>query len=66
MTDWAYNNFIGGTASGSSLTFRTQDIDTGILSTESYLPDPLIDWLPEACQRGKYLPTWHLVKSYGR
>ncbi len=23
------------------------------------------DWLPESCKREKYLPTWHLVRSYG-
>ena len=26
------------------------------------LPDPLIDWLPYNIE--KYLPTWHLVRSY--
>ena len=22
------------------------------------------DWLPESCKWEKYLPTWHLVRSY--
>ena len=26
------------------------------------LPDPLIDWLPY--HYTKYIPTWHLVRSY--
>jgi len=32
----------------------------GITTLE--LPDPLIDWLPYKWK--KYLPTWHLVRSY--
>ena len=32
--------------------------DTITIST----PDPLIDWLPYHYK--KYLPTWHLVRSY--
>jgi len=28
------------------------------------LPDPLIDWLPNSCLYTKYVPTWHLVRSY--
>ncbi len=27
-------------------------------------PDPLIDWLPNSCLYTKYVPTWHLVRSY--
>lgn len=27
-------------------------------------PDPLIDWLPNSCLYVKYVPTWHLVRSY--
>ena len=23
-----------------------------------------LEWLPEACQWEKYIPIWHLVKSY--
>jgi len=32
-------------------------------TTEIFSLDPLIDWLPY--HNKKYLPTWHLVKSYG-
>ena len=28
------------------------------------IPDPLIDWLPNSCLYTKYVPTWHLVRSY--
>ena len=35
-------------------------------NTGNYLtvtsPDPLIDWLPYKWK--KYIPTWHLVRSY--
>jgi len=47
-----------------SLTDTTNDTITfdklGV--TTWSLPDPLIDWLPYKWK--KYLPTWHLVKSY--
>ena len=26
--------------------------------------EPLVDWLPKASQHKKYIPTWHLVRSY--
>ncbi len=47
-------------ASTSTLTFDIDDIAT----TTIELPDPLIDWLPNSCLYEKYLPTWHLVRSY--
>ena len=28
------------------------------------IPDPLIDWLPNSCLYTKYVPTWHLIRSY--
>ena len=49
--------------------YLTADITAGA-STVSFdnptdfitIPDPLIDWLPYHYK--KYLPTWHLVRSY--
>ncbi len=37
--------------------------DTGNNITVS-TPDPLIDWLPNSCLYTKYVPTWHLIRSY--
>jgi hypothetical protein len=60
MTDWTtFANDIS-TAAGSIISY-TYDFD-GTNSTEIYLPDPLIDWLPYKVE--KYIPTWHLVRSY--
>ncbi len=46
----------------STASTNTISIDT-LNNTTLELPDPLIDWLPYKWK--KYLPTWHLVKSYG-
>ena len=52
------------------LQFQTGANITGALDLSNIgvniitFPDPLIDWLPKASQRKKYLPTWHLVRSY--
>ena len=51
--------------SSNALTFNFDDSITSA-TTEFYLPDPLIDWLPNSCLYTKYLPTWHLVKSYSK
>ena len=47
-------------------TFDTQ-LDTNTSFTDNFIlttPDPLIDWLPNSCLYTKYVPTWHLVRSY--
>ena len=43
-------------------TTGTTDWTDTITATTIELPDELIDWLPYKVE--KYLPTWHLVKSY--
>jgi len=59
-----YNNLtwdIGNCYSG------TQDINFTTAGTTDITwtsPPPLIDWLPNSCLYEKYLPTWHLVRSY--
>jgi len=65
MSDFSreWNNY-NGSASGTSIVFDTTDtaaVDGGTTYTFE-LPDPLIDWLPYKIE--KYLPTWHLVRSY--
>jgi len=40
---------------------NTQTLNVGT-PTIIELPDPLTDWLPYKWK--KYLPTWHLVRSY--
>jgi len=47
--------------------FDTQ-LDTNTSFTQNFTltsPDPLIDWLPNSCLYTKYVPTWHLMESYG-
>ena len=47
---------------GSTIVFDT-GCDTATTNTFTLVaPDPLIDWLPYHYK--KYLPTWHLVRSY--
>ena len=49
---------------GSPIVFAT-DTGTADMTTTTVTltsPDPLIDWLPYHYK--KYLPTWHLVRSY--
>ena len=46
------------TGTSNNFTFNTDDIPI----TTIELPDPLIDWLPYKIE--KYIPTWHLVRSY--
>ena len=52
------------TAGGSPVVFNTDTgCDTATTNTFTLVaPDPLIDWLPYHYK--KYLPTWHLVRSY--
>ena len=59
MTDWINSTDLS-TGGISNLTFDTAN--SGSIRLE--LPDVLINWLPKACTREKYLPTWHLVRSY--
>ena len=49
---------------GSPIVFNTDTgCDTATTNTFTLVaPDPLIDWLPYHYK--KYLPTWHLVRSY--
>ena len=48
------------TYTGSGYINSTADICTNTITLT--VPDPLIDWLPYHYK--KYLPTWHLVRSY--
>jgi len=62
---WDYNTRgTGGfgliTSGNTNTTFATQ-VDAVATTTWDY-PDPLIDWLPYKWE--KYIPTWHLVRSY--
>ena len=47
-------NTVTGTAAQTDIQFEHAN-------TVSF-PDPLIDWLPYHYK--KYIPTWHLVRSY--
>ena len=47
----------------STLGFDIPSTDTQTWNLTLTL-DPLIDWLPKASQHKKYIPTWHLVRSY--
>ena len=50
--------------------FDHLEVTTDIANTTSFDTewsiqwDSLIDWLPNSCRYTKYIPTWHLVKSY--
>ena len=54
----------------TSFTYDTSltntEIDGSCDNTNFILtfPDPLIDWLPNSCLYTKYVPTWHLIRSY--
>ena len=52
------------TDAGATTTsdFDIPSIAVNMLSTF----DPLVDWLPKSSIWKKYLPTWHLVKSYSK
>ena len=61
---WDYNTTTIGdfglctnTASSQTITFAA---DTN--TTDLWVYEPLINWLPYKWK--KYIPTWHLVKSY--
>ena len=76
MNTFSTDYYTGGSDGGGSIvwtgttpnyTFTGDYDDTGgadiITNTITLsLPDPLIDWLPYHYK--KYLPTWHLVRSY--
>ena len=55
-------NYLTMFTSNDYSTTNTCNIDFDT-NTTLELPDSLIDWLPYKWK--KYLPTWHLVKSYG-
>jgi len=63
--NWTFggNRIVNQFTSAGTSAFDTITLDTAAneLTYNEYL-----DWLPKACTREKYLPTWHLVKSYGR
>ena len=47
----------------NTVTDFTSAVDSGAtMEVTLDFPDPLIDWLPYNIE--KYLPTWHLVRSY--
>ena len=58
----AWNNLASTFDSGTNLTFATDDYPSTTLTVE--LPDPLIDWLPYKFK--KYIPAWHIMRSYKR
>ena len=47
--------------SGNTTTDFSHTVDMATTTTWDLL-DPLIDWLPYKWD--KYIPTWHLVRSY--
>lgn len=56
------NNWINTNATdNNTITFTTGTNDTADFT---WLPDPMLEWLPEASERKKYFPSWHLVRSY--
>ncbi len=62
--NWNTSNSISFTP----LNFNYSDVCGDMNTTSNYItletPDPLIDWLPNSCLYTKYVPTWHLVRSY--
>ena len=54
------NNFYDTISTDTGSQTFTSDICTNTITLT--IPDPLIDWLPYHYK--KYLPTWHLVRSY--
>lgn len=55
MSDWSFLDF-------SNTGAVTCDFPTD--STTTVIYEPLRDWLPNSCLHEKYIPTWHLVRSY--
>ena len=60
--NWLFPNQFDASA-GGALTQTFDFIDNNTTTTWT-LPDPLVDWLPNSCLHEKYIPTWHLVRSY--
>ena len=52
-TDGTDNDITFSTGLGASLT-----------SSAAWIPDAWLDWLPPASLRDRYLPSWHIVRSY--
>ncbi len=59
---WTWPDYTG-TVNFTSSTAGTDTITLTTGNTTLDLPDSLIDWFPYKWK--KYIPTWHLVKSYG-
>ena len=57
-----YTGTTNWTQSGTDFSL-TADVGE-IYGTSTYVYEPLIKWLPNSCKHKKYLPTWHLVRSY--
>jgi len=54
-------------AYSTGFTCNTQSnamADTSTYNITFSDPDPLIDWLPNCCLYIKYVPIWHLIRSY--
>ncbi len=64
MMNW--NNSTSGSFTYDTSMTNTEIIDGSCDNTNyiSFFPDPLIDWLPNSCLYTKYVPTWHLIRSY--
>jgi len=57
------SNFQTITDGTNDITFSA-DLGASLTSSPVWIPDAMLDWQPPACLRDKYLPTWHLVRSY--
>ena len=65
--DWTADstgNNINYTLTSNTATTDTITFDKLGLATTTLAGYFKPDWLPESCKREKYLPTWHLVRSY--
>lgn len=60
--DYRFNNSASGDT--ANLTYDTGGIIDCTSNFTLISPEPLIDWLPNSCLYTKYVPTWHLVRSY--
>ena len=44
--------------------FMLDTANTITASTYNITYNEWIDWIPKSCKWKKYIPTWHLVRSY--
>jgi len=58
------SNWINATDGASNSITFTSDLANSLTSSGTWNPDPLVEWLPPASNRDKYLPAWHIVRSY--